>query len=91
MEIVKIKEDEKTLLLEAKGEDFTLFVPLSEKLWEISGVKESAVIREHPYLSEPQLWVKVSRGKPLEAIKKASEKLIKEIGELKEKFKKSLS
>jgi len=90
MEVIKEEKSEDSLLIRARGEDFTLFVPISEKLWEVPNVEESAVIREHPYLTEPGLWVKVSKGKPEEAIKKACEKLLKEIEELKEKVKKAL-
>ncbi|MGC8993206.1 MAG: RpoL/Rpb11 RNA polymerase subunit family protein [Candidatus Aenigmatarchaeota archaeon] len=90
MEIVKIKEDEKSLLLEVKGESYTLTSSLEEALWKNNNVSEAATFREHPYLSEPKIWVMVKKGKPKDALKEAAEELIKEVKEFKEKFKKSL-
>ena len=86
MEIKKIKEGENSVLIEAEGEDYTLLVPISEELWENSNVSESAVIRDHPYLSKPQLWVKTSKGKPTEAIVKAAEKMEKLTKSIEEKI-----
>ncbi len=90
MEIVKVKEDEKSLLLEIRGESFTLTSSLEEALWKNSNVSEAASFREHPYLSEPKIWVRVKKGDPKEALKEAAEKLIEEVKEFKEKFKKAL-
>lgn len=90
MELKVVKKDEKTLLLECKGESFTLTNVLREELWEDKNVSEAAQIKEHPYLAEPKIFVKVSRGDPESALEKASERIIEQTKEFREKFKKEL-
>lgn len=89
MELKKIKEDEKTLLLEVGGESFTLTNLIREELWNDKSVSEAAQIKEHPYLSQPKIFVKVSRGSPITALEKATERAIEQAKELKEQFKKA--
>lgn len=90
MKLRKVKEDEKTLLLELGGESFTLTNVLREELWEDKNISEAAQIKEHPYLSEPKIWIKVYRGSPLTALEKAINRVIKQTEEFREKFKKAL-
>ncbi|MEM5794048.1 MAG: DNA-directed RNA polymerase subunit L [Candidatus Aenigmatarchaeota archaeon] len=90
MELRVIKKDEKTLELEVRGETYTLTNLLREELWNDKSVIESAQIKEHPYLSEPKIFVKVSRGSPETALEKACDRLISKLEELKEEFKKAL-
>jgi DNA-directed RNA polymerase subunit L len=90
MELVKIKGDEKSALIEVKEETFTLTSALEEQLWEDKNVSEAASFREHPYLSEPKIWVKVKKGNVKEALEKAIEDLIETTKEFREKFKKAL-
>lgn len=90
MELKKIKEDEKTLLLETKGETVTLTNLLKEELWNDKNVSEAAQIKEHPYLVEPKIFVKVSRGSPKTALEKAADRVETQVKEFKEEFKKAL-
>ncbi|MDT7858546.1 MAG: RpoL/Rpb11 RNA polymerase subunit family protein [Candidatus Aenigmarchaeota archaeon] len=90
MELVKIKGDEKSALIEVKEETFTLTSAIEEQLWEDKNVSEAASFREHPYLSEPKIWVKVKKGNVKEALEKAIENLIETTKEFREKFKKAL-
>jgi len=60
------------------------------ELWEDKNVKEAAQIKEHPYLAQPKVFVKTSRGKPETALNKATEKVLKQTEEFAEKFKKAL-
>lgn len=90
MELKKVKEDEKTVLIEAKGESFTLTNALREYLWDDKSVSEAAQIKEHPYLSQPKIFVKTYRGSPLTALEKASEKIVDDAKEFKQKFKDAL-
>jgi len=53
-------------------------------------VSEAASFREHPYLSEPKIWVKVEKGNIKEALENAAESLIEITREFREKFKKAL-
>ena len=90
MEVVKIKGDEKSVLIEVREETFTLTSALEEQLWEDKNVSEAASFREHPYLSEPKIWVKVKKGTITEALENAAENLIEITKEFREKFKKVL-
>jgi DNA-directed RNA polymerase subunit L len=90
MEVVKIKGDEKSALIEVREETFTLTSALEEQLWEDKNVTEAASFREHPYLSEPKIWVKVKKGDVKEALEKAAESLIDIAKEFREKFSKAL-
>jgi len=90
MELNIVRKDDKSLLLEVKGESFTLTTPIKEKLWEDDNVIEAADMKEHPYLEEPKIWVKVERGSPLTALSRAASKLERDLEKLEEAFKKAL-
>jgi DNA-directed RNA polymerase subunit L len=90
MELKKVKEDDRTLLLEVGGESFTVTNAIREELWEDKSVSESAQVREHPYLSQPKVFVKTERGSPAAAIEKAAERVSSQAREFREEFKKAL-
>lgn len=90
MELNVLKRDDHSILLEVKGESFTLTTPIREKLWKDSNVLEAADMKEHPYLEEPKIWVKVERGSPLTALSKAADRLLKDVENLEREFKKAL-
>ena len=52
MELKKIKENDKSLLVEVAGESFTVTNAMREYLWDDKSVSEAAQIKEHPYLSQ---------------------------------------
>jgi len=90
MELKIVKEDEKTLFLETPGETYTLTNTLREELWNDKNVSEAADVKEHPYLAQPKIFVKVSRGSPRTALEKAAERVSEKAKEFKEEFKKAL-
>lgn len=90
VELKKIKEDDKNLILEIGGETFSVANALREELWEDKSVSESAQIREHPYLSQPKIFVKTERGFPVAALEKAAERILEQAKEFQEEFKKAL-
>ena len=90
MELHLLEKSEKKVLIELKGETFTLTNLLIDKLWENKNVSEAAQIKEHPYLSEVKLLVSVKEGSPLKAIERAVNASLKDLKELKEKFKVAL-
>lgn len=90
MEIVKIKGSEKEALFELRGETFTLASLLEEELWENKNVLEAASFREHPYLSEVKLWVKVEKGSVNEALVKAADSLIEKIEKIRDAIEEKL-
>ncbi len=87
MELKKIKEGDKLLLVEVGGETFTVTNAIREYLWDDKSVSEAAQIKEHPYLSQPKIFVKTSKGLPESALEKAAEKIAEDAKEFKQKFK----
>ena len=85
-----IKEDEKTTFLEIPGETYTLTNTLREELWNDKNVSEASDIKEHPYLAQPKVFVKVSKGSPRTALEKAAERVAEKAKEFREEFKKAL-
>ncbi len=90
MEIKKLSENARRLVVEFENETVAFVNMIKDKLWEDSSVKEAATIREHPYLSKPKILVETSRGSPQTALEKATEKLMEEAREFKDKFKDAL-
>lgn len=90
MELKVVKQDDKTLVLEVQGETVTVTNILRGELWEDRNVREAAQIKEHPYLAEPKVFVKTSRGKPQTALNKAADRIIKQTEEFTAEFKKAL-
>jgi DNA-directed RNA polymerase subunit L len=90
MKLRVVKEDEKTLILEIGEESVGFANLLREELWKDKNVKEAAQIKEHPYLSEPKVFVRVSRGNPRTALEKAARRIENQAKEFKEEFEKAL-
>jgi DNA-directed RNA polymerase subunit L len=90
MELKIVKQDDKTLEIEIKGETVALTNLLKHELWQDKNVEEAAQLREHPYLAEPKIFVKVERGSPVTALEKAAERIENQLEEFKEKFKAEL-
>ena len=90
MDLKVIKEDEKTLIVEAKGESTTITNLISKELWNDSSVSEAANIKEHPYLGEPKILVKTNRGSPRVALEKSTTRLLDQTSEFREEFKRAM-
>ncbi len=86
----KIKDDGKTLIVEVGGETTTVTNTLREELWDDSAVTEAAQIKEHPYLAQPKIFVKVDKGSSTTALEKAADRISGQVKEFKEEFKKAL-
>lgn len=90
MDLKVIKEDENRLILELKGETIGFANALRDELWRDKDVTEAAHIKEHPYLSESKIFVKVNRGNPRTTLEKAASRIEDHAKEFKEEFKKAL-
>lgn len=90
MELKKLEESEKRLIVEFEDETIAFANMVKDKLWEDPSVKEAATIKEHPYLSKPKILVETSRGSPQTALEKTSDKLLGETKEFRDKFKDAL-
>lgn len=89
MELKVLKKDEKTLIIEIPKETVTLTTLLREELWNDKNVSEAAAVKEHPYLSNPKIFVKTDRGNPETSLEKASERIVDQVKEFKSEFKKA--
>lgn len=88
MELKVIKEDEHTILVELPGQTVSFVNLLRSELWKDKSVTEAAYIKEHPYLSQPKIFVRTSRGSPKVALEKAAAGIVEQAKEFKEEFKK---
>ena len=91
MELKVVSNKDKTLILETVEETVTLSNALRGELWADENVSEAATIKEHPYLENPKILVKTTRGKPETALDKAADRLIKQSEEFADKFQKAKS
>lgn len=90
MQLRVVKEDEKTFILEIGDETVSFANLLRNELWNDKSVSEASYIKEHPYLDEPKIFVKTSRGSPRTALEKAAVRIEDSAKEFKEEFKRSL-
>jgi DNA-directed RNA polymerase subunit L len=81
MELRKIVQNDKELELEVIGEGETLLQPLKEKLLQDKKVDLATFILGHPELENPRIFVRVKKGKPEDALKRALDSLISEYSE----------
>jgi DNA-directed RNA polymerase subunit L len=87
MELKLIKEDEKSKLIEVKGESFSFVNLIVEELWKSDKIDEAATIKEHPYMAEPKLYVKVKeKTKPEVELSKAIKGVEAQLKELKKEL-----
>ena len=90
MELKKLKDEDKALLVEVSGETQTVTNALREELWNDNTVIEAAHIKEHPYLAQPKVFVKTQRGDPATALEKAAGRVVEQAKEFQAEFKKAI-
>ena len=87
MEIRVLRKDSDSMLVEFVGETHTLTNLIREELWNDNSVLEAAEVKEHPYLSEPKIFLRVKKGDPKKALAKALERIERKVEEFKRKVK----
>lgn len=87
MEVREVKNDENGLLIELKGDTIGFANLVREELWNDENVEEAASIKEHPYMAEPKIFVKM-KGKawPQKALKDAASRVASKSKELRKEF-----
>jgi len=90
MELKVVKEEKDSVLLEIGGETVSFANLLTQESWNDKSISEASHIKEHPYLSQPKVFLKSSRGSPKDILKKTSERIVDQAKEFKEEFKKAL-
>lgn len=90
MELKAVKQDKDSLLLEIGGETISFANLLTRESWNDKATLEASHIREHPYLSQPKVFIRSSRGSPKEILDKSAERILSQAKEFREEFKKAL-
>lgn len=91
MEIKLISKDEHSAEVEIPGESETLFEPLRSELLRNPHVTVATYHADHPWFDSKRLFLRVTEGDPLEALRKAAASLhgelddgLEQLGALKE-------
>ncbi|HLC39261.1 MAG TPA: RpoL/Rpb11 RNA polymerase subunit family protein [archaeon] len=90
MEVKILKEEKDAVLVEIGGETISFANLLRQESWTDKSTAEAAHMKEHPYLSQPKVFVKSSRGSPRTILEKTAERISDQAKEFKEEFKKAL-
>lgn len=79
MELKKIKKTKNELEIEIRGENETILNPITEVLLQNDDVDYAVYLSEHPESQKRVLYIRVKKGKPEEALKKAIKYLENEV------------
>ena len=83
MEIYLVDKTSDSLTLRIKDADMTFITPLLRKLAEDSDVAVVRYVEKHPELIDPAIILKMSKGSPEAALKKASGSISKDFSGIK--------
>ena len=86
MEVKVVDKEKKRIVLELGGEDNTFANVMRKTLWEDEDVESAAYRIDHPLTGEPRLMVKTKKSLPVEAVKRAAEKVGRRASEFEKKF-----
>lgn len=90
MELNKIKEDSNMIEVELKGESVSFANLIKEELWNDENVDEAAYVKEHPYMAEPKIYVKMKgKASPRVALERALKRLEVKLKDLEKELKNS--
>jgi DNA-directed RNA polymerase subunit L len=91
MELGKIKEDNDMIEIELKGESVGFANLIKEELWNDENVDEAAYLKEHPYMVEPKIYVKMKgKSSPRVALERAIKRLHVKVEDLQKEFNRAL-
>jgi DNA-directed RNA polymerase subunit L len=90
MELTLLESKKTTAKIEVSGMNETLLYPLVDELMRDKDVTEAKYITGHPQLDKPVIYVKVKKGKPQIAVKRAAAKISKEFKQAREDLEKQL-
>lgn len=77
MDMKILKKTEKELELEIIDEDETILTPITHRLTENKDVDYAACIVDHPLSNKRRFFLRVTKGKPEDLLKK----VVKELGD----------
>jgi DNA-directed RNA polymerase subunit L len=76
VEVKLIAEDKDSIEVEIPGETETLFEPLRSALLRNPKVKIATYHAEHPWFDAKRMYVKVSDGRPADALRAAAKEVL---------------
>jgi len=86
-----MKKEENLLVVELKGETVGFANLMKEELWRDKNVDEAAYIKEHPYMAEPKIYLKMKgKANPRVALEKASKRIQVKLKDFEKEFKMAL-
>ncbi|MEM5792739.1 MAG: RpoL/Rpb11 RNA polymerase subunit family protein [Candidatus Aenigmatarchaeota archaeon] len=90
MEIKKLRDDD-AFMIEIAGESKTFANLIVEELWNDEDVSEAAAIKEHPYMDQPKIFLKM-KGKqdPNRTLRDAAKRIEVKIKELEREFSRNI-
>ncbi|TET91995.1 MAG: DNA-directed RNA polymerase subunit L [Methanomassiliicoccales archaeon] len=90
MELRLLESKKTSAKIEVSEFDPTLLYPLMTELQNDKDVTEARFTTGHPQLDKPVIHVKVKKGKPQMAVKRAASKIAKEFKEARQNLEKQL-
>lgn len=84
MQIYTVAKDDKSITIGFKDVNLTLVNPMIKALNDDSNVSIVRFIDSHPELHDREIYVEVKKGKPEDAVKKASEAIADYYSKVKE-------
>ncbi len=78
MRLKLIEKGKDFMEVEISEPDDTLIQPFIHQLLKMAEVEEVKYHREHPQIDLPRIYVRVNKGKPQNALKKAAKALSKQ-------------
>jgi len=89
MELKLVDKGKNFLKIEISEADDTLLYPLISELLKDKNISEARYVTGHPQLDKPVIFVKVKKGRPQTALKKAAETLSDQFRQCRELLKKA--
>jgi len=86
MELKTIKKTSKELEIEITDENATLLNPITETLLKNDDVDYASYISDHPEAKKVKLYIRVTKGDPLDILKKTVKQLEDEIKKFSKDF-----
>ena len=88
MELKTLKKTKNEVELEVIDENETILNPITHILLENDDVEYATYLAEHPLSNKRQLFIRMKKGSPYDALKKAVETLLKEAKDFKKQIEK---
>ncbi len=86
MDIEMITKDTRSIEIKVPKEEETLIFPLEHELLADSKTEYAAFTKEHPFLADPVIRIRVKDGKPQTALKRASRTILRDLGDFETKL-----